>query len=208
LANQSIFETAKLAVIENAFEADAKQLAKLLSPLLENKTTTVLLSERGKPVKALGFFLEKPAIFQEFKQLEEPLFTSFIIAEAKKIGLTVSSSAAHFLGTVYQGNTWTLVTELEKIVSLKKTIDKKDLDVLDLEVAPNYWALMNGLKSSDARVRLATLEKMLAMGDPPAKIFNILASQWQEKIPAIAEYDFMVKSGKLEYEEALVALLL
>ena len=45
-------------------------------------------------------------------------------------------------------------------------------------------------------------------GDPPPKIFNILASQWREKTHEMAEYDFAVKSGKLEYDDALLALVL
>ena len=87
-------------------------------------------------------------------------------------------------------------------------IDKKDLDVFDFEVAPNYWGLMNGLKSFDIKNRLYAFETMLAGNDPPAKIFNILASQWQEKTPHMAEYDLAVKSGKVDYEEALVDLLI
>jgi DNA polymerase III delta subunit len=209
VGNQSLFEVAKLAVLENAFEElEAKQLAKLLEPLAEHKTTTVLLPERDKPVKALGFLIEKPTLFQKFENLEGPAWTSFIIAEAKKLGVSLSASAAQFLGTVYQGNTWALITELQKLAGLKSTIDKNDLDALDLEAAPNYWALLNGLKSTDARMRLVTLEKMLVLNDPPPKIFNILAAQWQEKTPQIAELDFAVKSGKLEYEEALLQLLI
>jgi hypothetical protein len=67
---------------------------------------------------------------------------------------------------------------------------------------------MNGLKSYDLKNRLYAFESMLALGDPAAKIFNILASQWQEKIPHMAEYDLAVKSGKVDYEEALVDLLI
>jgi DNA polymerase III delta subunit len=114
------------------------------------------------------------------------------------------------LGTVYGGNTWGLITEIEKLAGFKNgaVIDKKDLDVFDLEVAPNYWGLINGLKNYDIKNRLYAFETMLAANDPPAKIFNILASQWQEKTPHMAEYDLAVKSGKVDYEEALVDLLI
>ena len=87
-------------------------------------------------------------------------------------------------------------------------VDKKDLDIFDFEVAPNYWGLINGLKNFDIKNRLYAFEMMLAANDPPAKIFNILASQWQEKTPHMAEYDLAVKSGKVDYEEALVDLLI
>jgi DNA polymerase III delta subunit len=210
LKNQSIFETAKLAVLENAFEEiEAKQLAKLLKPFLEEKNITLLLAEKDKPVKALAFLLEKPALAQKFEILAGAEWTTFIKSEAKKQNTNLTDSAAQFLASVYQGNTWGLVTELQKLAGLAaKTIDKKDLNKFDLEVAPNYWGLMNGLKSHDLRNRLYALETMLALNDPPAKIFNILASQWQEKIPHMAEYDLAVKSGKVDYEEALVDLLI
>ena len=121
-----------------------------------------------------------------------------------------------FLADVYQGNNWGVITELQKLASFAggtdganaAPIDKKDLNVFDLEIAPNYWGLMNGLKSYDLKNRLYAFESMLALGDPAAKIFNILASQWQEKIPHMAEYDLAVKSGKVDYEEALVDLLI
>jgi DNA polymerase III delta subunit len=219
--SNSLFETARLAILENAFEMDAKPLAKFLEPFVADKKSpgggiTILLAERDKPVKALAFLLEKPTISQKFENLEGAELISFIAAEAKKLGMKISTTAAQFLATVYAGNTWALATELAKLSSYKKTggagaastatIERADLDQFDLEVAPNYWMLLNGLKSYDIRTRLTTLERLLAMNDPAAKIFNILASQWKEKMAQMAEFDFAVKSGKLEYEEALVDL--
>jgi DNA polymerase III delta subunit len=206
--NQSIFESAKLAVLENIFEIEAKQLAKLLQPYLENRSITILLSEHEKPVKALNFLVEKPAIFQKFENLEGAAWEQFINSEAKKLGLVLAGDAIRFLASVYQGNSWALVTELQKLSALKSSISKKDLDELDLEAAPNYWTLLNGVKSPDLRTRLYALEKLLSLNDPPAKLFNILASQWSQKLPQFAESDFAVKSGKLEYEEALLEAVL
>jgi DNA polymerase III delta subunit len=210
LKTQSIFETAKLAVLENAFELDAPKLAKLLKPFIEIKNITILIAEKDKPVKALAFLLEKPTISQRFETLAGAEWVAFIQAEAKKNNVRLAPPAAQFLGTVYGGNTWGLITEIEKLAGFKNSavIEKKDLDVFDLEVAPNYWGLINGLKNYDIKNRLYAFETMLAANDPPAKIFNILASQWQEKTPHMAEYDLAVKSGKVDYEEALVDLLI
>jgi DNA polymerase III delta subunit len=217
LRTQSIFESAKLAVLENAFELEAPKLAKLLKPFIEEKNITILIAEKDKPVKALAFLLEKPTISQKFEQLEGVEWQNFIQAEAKKQGVKLTAAAAQFLGTVYAGNTWALMTEIAKLNGYAPggtkgvaggMIDKKDLDVFDLEVAPNYWGLLNGLKSYDIKNRLYAFETMLAANDPAAKIFNILASQWAEKIPHMAEYDLAIKSGKVDYEEALVDLLI
>ncbi len=212
--SNSLFEPARLAILENAFEdLEAKQLAKFLEPFIDDKKSpdggiTILLAERDKPVKALAFLLEKPTISQKFENLEGAELINFIATEAKKLNMKISNAAAQFLATVYVGNTWALATELAKLSTLKSTIERKDLDTFDLEVAPNYWMLLNGLKSYDIRTRLSTLERLFAMNDPAAKIFNILASQWKEKTAQMAEFDFAVKSGKLEYEEVLVDLMI
>ncbi|MDE2018778.1 MAG: hypothetical protein KGJ13_00315 [Patescibacteria group bacterium] len=210
MRNQSIFETAKLAAIDNAFEADAKQLAKLLQPFLNDKAASILLAEREKPVKALGFLIEKPAFFQKFENLEGAAWEQFINAEAKDSGLHLASDAVRFLAAVYQGNSWALATELRKLSAwgMGRPISKKDLDMLDLEAAPNYWMLLNGMKAPDVRTRLYAFEKLMALNDPPAKLFNILASQWNAKLAQFAEYDFAVKSGKLEYDDALLDAIL
>ncbi len=208
--SQSIFETAKLAVLENAFELDPAKLAKLSKPLAVEKGTTVLLAEKDKPVKVLSFLTTKPVLAQEFKALAGPELASFAIEEAKKLDLKLAPPAAQFLATVYAGQSWALVTELQKLSALRPgeaaAIEKSDLDALDLEAAPNYWALLNGMKSYDARTRLVALETLFAMNDPAPKLFNILAAQAGEKTPRMAEYDLMVKSGKLDYEEALLDL--
>jgi DNA polymerase III delta subunit len=220
--NQSIFDPAKLAVLTNAFELDPAPLAKLLKPLAGAGTgtgagaasanifsgTTVLIAERDKPVKALAFLTEKPALSQKFETLAGAEWLSFIKEEAGKAGVRLADAAALFLGTVYAGNSWALVTELRKLSGFKTTgmVDRRDLDAFDLEAAPNYWMLLNGMKSFDARTRLATLERLFALNDPPPKIFNILAAQAGEKTPRMAEYDRMVKTGKLDYEEVLLDL--
>lgn len=215
LRNQPIFENARLAVIENAFDVEAEKLANVLTPIVSEKSVQVLIAERDKPLKALSFLLEKPVLSQKFESLEGAELMQCIKSEARKRGVALGETAAQFLAAVYAGNTWALVTELEKISALTssdsrvaQTIDKKDLDALDLEAAPNYWGLLNGMKSFDIRNRLYALEKLFSMNDPAPKLFNILAAQAGEKTSRMAEYDLAVKSGKLEYEEVLVDLVL
>lgn len=208
---QSIFESAKLAVLLNAFELDAEGLAKILKPFAADRTTSILIVEREKPVKALAFLAEKPSLSQKFEALEGPEWGAFIRAEAKRAGVALTPAAVQFLAIVHQGNSWALVTELEKLAALRADspapIDKKDLEAFDLEAAPNYWALLNGMKSFDVRTRLFALEKLFALSDPAPKIFNIIAAQAGPKIPLMAGYDLAVKSGKIDYEEALLDLV-
>ena len=208
LTSQPLFESAKFIILENAFEIEPGLFGKTILPFAENATTTLLISEREKPVKALAFLMKKPVLTQEFKDLTGAFFERFAVLEAEKNGVSFDAGAARHLAAVFAGDSWALATEIQKISALKSNITKKDLDALGLEIAPAYWPMLMGVRSQDMRNRFAALEALLASGDPPPKIFNILASQWREKTREMAEYDFAVKSGKLEYDDALLALVL
>jgi DNA polymerase III delta subunit len=208
LENQSLFEPRKFALLENAFESDVGALANAIRLFLGSETVTVLISEREKPVKALAFIMKKPAIVQEFKNLAPDLFARFALEEAKRNGLTLEAPAARHLAAAFAGDSWGLATEIQKLSALKSKMGDRDLDIFDFEIAPAYWPLLMGVRSFDLRNRLMALGTLLESGDPPPKIFNILASQWREKTREMAEYDFAVKSGKLEYDDALLALVL
>lgn len=226
LRSQSIFETKKLAVLEGLFpkrntgeddangiepeaeKQDGKGIADILKAYTTTPNTTILISENKKPIKAFGFLLKTPVLAQEFRALTGPAWDAFVKSEAKKIGAELAPAAACFLAKVYEGNSWALATELQKLAGFSRPVGGKDLDALGLDATPNYWALLNGVKSYDLHSRLAALETLLAMSDPAPKLFNILASQWKEKIGQFARYDLAVKSGKMEYEEALVDVVI
>lgn len=208
LRGQSLFQEKKLAAAENIYLTDEKRLAEALRPIVAKKATIFLSSESKKPPKALAFLLEKPNMAEEFENLEGPAWNAFIKKSAEGFGLGLEPEALRLLAEVYKNNTWGLMTELQKLSNFgKKVISKKDLEALGLETLPNYWVTMNGLRGPRLESRLWALEKMLAQKEPPAKLFNILASMWREKTPQMAEQDFKIKSGKLEYDEALVDLI-
>ena len=58
--------------------------------------------------------------------------------------------------------------------------------------------------------RVASLEKLLFLKEEPFKIFNFLASRTYDlgALQKMADYDIMVKSGKIGYEEILLDLCL
>ncbi len=210
IRSQSIFETKKIVFLENAFDAeDQDMLAEELKALAENKNTTVVLSEKSKPLKAFSFLLEKPVLAQEFKNLEGADWEKFILNIAKKNDVRLDPGALAFLARAYAGNSWGLVTEIQKLSTLEKALIKKeDLEGTMLEALPDFWSVMNGLKSPEIGRRLFILEKLFAANEPAAKVFNILASMWKERVAEFAEYDLKIKSGKLEYEEILVDAML
>jgi hypothetical protein len=209
--NQSLFGPEKLAVVEHAFsaadEVSEKQLVAELKPLVDRKGTTVLITDSKKPVKAFDFLLKKPVLVEHFNYLEGAAWLRFVEQEAARRGVRLSRDAAVFLAEVYAGDTWRLATELEKMSLLgTSSIERRDLAHLDAELAPEFWGLMNGLRSPRLPERLAALERCFGTKEPAGKLFNILAYQWPEKLSAMAGYDLAVKSGKLGYEEVLLDL--
>lgn len=218
LKNQSLFQTAKMAILGDSFQVPGetlKELKKVLQEVVENKNITVLMSEKDKPMKALEFLRKEPVLAQEFEFLESAEWESFVRREIEKRGINIAPEGVRFLTQVYEGNTWALITELDKIQFLgdpstgsgpRAETRTRDLEDLGVAEAPNFWGLILGFKSRNLPQKLWALEKVLGSNEPPAKIFNILAYQLPEKLQDLARYDLMVKSGKLEYEEALLEL--
>lgn len=201
--SQSLFEVAKMAVVWGALEDPSEEFIDELKLLGDKDSTTILISEAGEPPKGLG----KKILTQKFEYLSGSPWEAFIAEEAKKRELKLTSRALSFLAAVYEGDTWRLITELEKMCFLSRPlVDKADLENLGLEITPSFWELLSGLKSQNLRQRLTSLETIFSENEPAGKVFNILAYQWPEGLEVFAKYDLLVKSGKLDYEEVFVDL--
>ncbi len=205
---QSLFDPKKLILLENAFEAEPKQLLPLFGIFLESKDNGLLISEEKKPVKALGILLKKPVVAEEFEELKGAPWMAFARAEAKKLSVDIDADAFTFLAAAHEGDSWSLVTELRRLATAPKTVTKKQLEAAGLELEKNYFALVQTLRAPALSQRLSALQTLLAMNEPAAKIFNILAALWPQKTAAFAAYDQAIKFGRMEYEEALADLAL
>lgn len=214
LRNQSIFEPAKLAVLVNVFEAadtalSSADLAEKLKAFARDSKTTILISAGNKPPKDLGFLAEPPVLWQEFELLKGEKWRLFVKKEAEKFGVGLSAAAMEHLARVFEGQGWRLSTELQKLSGLgKRTVEKSDLENLSLDIAPVFWEGLSNLRSRNINQCLAALQKLFGQNEPAGKVFNIISAVWPEKIAAFAAYDLAVKSGKMDYEEALLDLVI
>lgn len=212
LKNQSIFEEKKLAMIDGVFskrdeDAGIGDLADELKRFVDFTDITLVISAEKDPPKNFEFLARKPVRSQKFDYLTGSDWKIFVRNEAKKNGVNLDIAALNILSRIYSSNTWGLTTELLKLGSLgKNVITPKDLENFDSDLSENYWAVFWSLKSRDSKNRLMALERLFLKGEPPKKIWNILASGWREKLAEMAEYDLKIKSGKLDYEEVLVDL--
>ncbi|HTY39721.1 MAG TPA: hypothetical protein VMC43_01355 [Candidatus Paceibacterota bacterium] len=206
----SMFQPAKLAVLWNVFAAEAPTLiAELERFVTSDQATTVLISE-GKSTPVDLKFLEKAAVVEKFPGISPgKAWDDFVRTEAKARGVHLSAEAGRFLASVYEGDAWRLVTELDKLALLERPmVHQKDLDELGLEAAPNFFDLLSDLKSNYLGDRLAALDRLLAANEPPARAFYTAAYQWPTRLNWLARADAAVKTGRYEYEEALLEAVL
>lgn len=211
--SQSLFEPEKLAILENLYEEGDKEFGAVLKQAAKQENLTTLISEKAKADENFSFLGGKSATIrgQKFDYLKGKEWEAFAAKEADTQGLKLSPPALRFLAQAYERNTWGLVTELQKISLLAATpqsIDERQLASLGVEVAPDFWKTINGVKNCQLDVRLESLETLFSANEPLPKIFNMLLYQWPEKLERLAQYDLLIKSGKLDYEEALVDAVL
>ncbi|MBU6141811.1 hypothetical protein KGO95_01660 [Patescibacteria group bacterium] len=213
----SLFDAMKCAVVRHADalgKAEGKEFRAFLKDQLARKESTLVLLWDKKPTKEYAFLLKAPALAQEFAELSGSAQLAFIANEAKARGITIDRAGIDLLSRAFQGNTWGLVTELEKLALLdEKTVTLKTISGhLELFNELNLFTALGTIRTSPDRAeRLRLLEELLSRHNDPAMLFNMIAVapyEGREWKTAVADYDVAVKSGKLEYEEALLALAL
>jgi DNA polymerase III delta subunit len=212
IQGQSIFENKKFIILSGLFSNENKNSKKLKEEIklaLKNNNLHILIQEKEKPPTNFSFLLKKPVICEKFEKLKGQKWKNFILNEIKKRNLNLTSSALNLISEVYEGNSFAFIMELEKIALLnKKTIDLKDLNNVDIEIKPDFNFVFKDLASSNLKQRLNAFENLISLKEDSAKIFNILAYFWSEKTQFFAVYDRAIKSGKLDYEEALLDIIL
>lgn len=216
--NRSLFTDKKMAVIEGVLEhaksAPPPSIIEFLKSNLKNKDATLLISGNESPPEKFSFLIEKPVQSQEFENLEGERLKFFIRKEARSRNINLTPQAINFLAENFKENSWGLITELDKISLVgSQSIDISDLQKIgDFSESPDIFnfigLFLRGYPSK--RAALKNLELLFIFHEEPRKIFNILASmsRSQQLVNRLAGYDVSVKSGKMDYEEALLDLAL
>jgi len=227
-----IFDNKKLAVLNNIYETDSKKLREFfkggsrasvsLPPkrYLDSEDFTILISEENSPPPELNFLTKKAFSVEKFENLEGDRWRFFIQKEARERNIAFTPRALNFLAEAFQADSWGLVNELDKIsISPIGLIDIGLIDIEDLKrigdyhyESPDIFGYINAVsKDWPLGQRIIALEKLFISQEEPVKIFNILASLKRlptKLIQKLADYDIMVKSGKIDYEEVLLDLAL
>ena len=214
MGTPSLFGDPKLLVMQRVLAHESQALLKkLLKDAAPNSSATIIISDDAKQLrKELSFLKEKPNLVQEFKALERAQFISFIGEEAGRLGLGLDGEAIERLTAAFIPDTWGVATELSKLyfLSLSKEyhITPSLLTSLGVSAQDDFFFYISGWFRRSSHERLRSLEELFSAKHNPAKIFNIMAYLDPRELRRFADYDVEVKSGRLEYEEALLELAL
>lgn len=193
--HQSLFGGKKFGVLRDADRVPPEsEITHTVSGLKEAKgITLVVLSSRALG-KEWDFLLD--GAHQEFAPLEGARLRAYAEREAKRRGVSLPRETLSSLIAVSGEDTWALVNEIEKI-ALGGEVER-------LRRPQKFFPSVLALRTKGLGPRLSSLAELLEH-EEPAAAFHVLASlvSGEEKIK-MADYDVAVKSGKLEYEEALL----
>ncbi len=201
LASRSIFDNTRLAVLDGLISGFGAELKEILKKYIDDKDTTIVINIPKKPPVAYKFLLDCQT--QEFPQLSGEKLKLFIRKIALINGVGMDNKTLVAIMEMFGGDTWGIATEIEKL-SLSGgggSYSKPSTD---------YFPLINTIKRGRSiKDRLIALELILSdRGDDPVRVFNSIAyhSLGKREADRLADYDVSVKSGKMEYEEALLDL--
>lgn len=193
-----LFAQASLAVVTQPSDGGKALIAFLKEKKDEPALTVVVVAEKklNKDFSFLGAGIA-------FDELEGQDFLAFLKAESKAQGMAVTDAQIKAVGALFMGDTWGAVTELQR-VAFGGTLAEQGVP---FDFVSSMSALTN--KQGATPQRLRALALLLAYDDDPMKTFH-MAGGWgkgSDKV-VLADYDVLVKMGRLEAPEALCGYVL
>ena len=140
-------------------------------------------SLKFKDVEKHGVFgrLQKNEAALGFFRLREAELLPWLAQEARRLGKTLSPAAAQRLVEVVGDNLSELHQELKKLVLFAGDVDSLTPQQVNQLASHsrsyNIFALVEALGESGMSRRLAALDHLLDLGEPPARILTMLARQ-------------------------------
>jgi len=209
LSTNSMFSDKKLIVIDNPFaNKPKKELKDILKDTSKTKDTVIVLNTDKKIPAGLPFLKKEPNLYKEQEDLGGESLKRFILREAKELGVSLTQKDIDSLEETHGKDTWAIVKELEH-ASLR---DTPKLNISSFGESFDYFKNLNTFRRGySTEQRMTALENLLVgRKDEAARIFNGIAFRPSNEKEALtlASYDILVKSGKLDYEEVLLAIAL
>ena len=217
LIQPSMFVESKVAVIFGGGQVNEKEWIEILKSQIKTTKTFLLVSDSVAPKKALQFLLKSPIKNHEYAPLDGRALEVFIKKEAEKTGIVFAPDAVRFFCRFAERHkedaSWVVFENLAKLALTKPQEPVKAsalVGIIEEKEAEQVYLLTRSILSDrDKKTKLISLERLLLQNEAPAYIFNSLSFQSKGKEAfMLADYDILVKSGKLEYDEALLDFVL
>lgn len=217
LSQPSMFVDSKILLVRQSGFVDIIEWVKTLKAQIKKEKTFIIISDEKKPKEKFSFLLKEPVNSQEFKELSGVFLEKFLDIEARARGIVFDRAAlcffAAFVDARETSKSWFGVSELEKLALLKKSSPvtladlKTYISIFEKDVMSDLTRKI--LFAGEKTHKLVFLEKLFLQRESPGHIFNLLGYYAAgEKIVRLADYDVLIKSGKLDYEEALLGFVL
>lgn len=217
----SLFTVKKIAVVKNWEELESagrKSLKKTLAACLEDGNFLIIIVSEKRGTGQYSFLMRPPVVGYPFPTPSGGQIAEYIQEEAKNCGITLMPDAISLLVKHFGGDTWSIVTEIQKAreFALHKRgnqIEARDLLEMGEHKAVHeaYLFIKSALLERTPRKTLPALERVLMSGEDPNKIFNFLSAMKNispNLLSQLADYDAMVKSGKIDYPATLLSIAL
>lgn len=181
VATQPMFVTSRLIVARQISQAkcSAKQIEKLLSVVAKS---TILVLTDLKPDKRTIVFKQLKTLkhAKEFNALSRRQLEHWVLAEAKRIGLTLDSQITTYLIDRAGADQWNLANELLKLSNSSEVINLKTIDTL---VAPSLessaFDLAEAIVKKDLKRALKLYKELKIQGHADQMIFGAIVYQYR-----------------------------
>lgn len=215
LGQTSMFTDSKAAFIKNisaVADEEEKELIRLLKKYSAEPRIFLIITDTKKPKRAYQFLFREE--YQEFIFPRGREMEKFLSAEAVRRELRLTEGARRELVKRLESDsepTWRAVNLLDQWQTVfrgQPVSTEAAIDWLDFRAKKNIFFTVGGIMNGETLTkRLAALETLLLQKEEPAHLFNLLAYQGRgERAECLAEHDILIKSGKMDYEEALLSL--
>jgi len=207
----------KLAVVDGSAHAqDKSTLMHVLGVAEKDRNIILILNEETRqksiPVTVADLLKKLEVQEQYFSETLRDKMPSLVFAECKERGIAVEASAVRALCALYGSDTEGVMNEIQKLSFLDEPVS---LDLLrrlggyaqDL-VLFEFSRIIFG--RTGVRERLGAWERLQLQHTEPHRVFNYCAkvATQRDDVEKIARADISIKSGRLESEQAMLALVL
>ena len=213
LTQPSMFVDSKVAIIKHATIIEEPEWINTLRSQLKTEKVFTFLSEEEEPKKSFNFLLSEGVQKMEFRELEGKTLENFIKKKSEELCVSFTEDASRlftsFIVSREHDRSWHTIHELEKLSLLEFStpIQKKDLsEYIKVHTHEELFSIARGIVyEKNISTRLSSLEKAFLQNEAAAHLFNLVSALVKgPEMLLFANYDVLVKSGKIGYEEALL----